>query len=126
MTRRVQSLTEIVGLDPETNELITNSVYSWNPSDDTFLFSGHSYVYERVALMKNLSMKEMEREVRRRVEILEYLQAKDAQATRQHPFTHRDVGRIVSFYYKEPEKAVLEAREEIARMKLIAPTPTPG
>jgi flagellar protein FlaI len=126
MTRRVQSLTEIVGLDPETNELITNSVYSWNPSDDTFLFSGHSYVYERVALMKNLSMKEMEREVRRRVEILEYLQAKDAQATSQHPFTHRDVGRIVSFYYKEPEKAVLEAREEIARMKLIAPTPTPG
>ncbi|HTT73658.1 MAG TPA: type II/IV secretion system ATPase subunit, partial [Thermoplasmata archaeon] len=62
MTRRVQSLTEIVGLDPETNELITNSVYSWNPADDTFLYSGHSYIYERVALMKNLSMKEMERE----------------------------------------------------------------
>jgi flagellar protein FlaI len=121
MTRRVQSLTEIVGLDPETNELITNSVYSWNPSDDTFLYSGHSYIYERVALMKNLSMKEMEREVRRRVEILEYLQAKDRQATRQHPFTHRDVGRIVSFYYKEPEKAVAEAREEIARMKLAPP-----
>jgi flagellar protein FlaI len=125
MTRRVQSLTEIVGLDPETNELITNSVYSWNPSDDTFLFSGHSYVYERVALMKNLSMKEMEREVHRRVEILEYLQAKDAQSTRQHPFTHRDVGRIVSFYYKEPEKAVLEAREELAKLKLTAPPAPP-
>ena len=65
MTRRVQSLTEIVGLDPETNELITNSVYSWNPGDDTFLFSGHSYVYhERVAIMKNWTMKEMEKEVR--------------------------------------------------------------
>ncbi|MGA8275489.1 MAG: type II/IV secretion system ATPase subunit [Thermoplasmata archaeon] len=122
MTRRVQSLTEIVGLDPETNELITNSVYSWNPSDDTFLYSGHSYIYERVALMKNLSMKEMEREIRRRVEILEYLVVKEAQATRQHPFTHRDVGRIVSFYYKEPEKAVTEAREELAKMKL---NPTP-
>ncbi len=123
MTRRVQSLTEIVGLDPETNELITNSVYSWNPSDDTFLYSGHSYVYERVALMKNLSMKEMEREIRRRVEILEYLQVKEAQSTRQHPFTHRDVGRIVSFYYKEPEKAVTEAREELAKMKLNPPKP---
>jgi archaeal flagellar protein FlaI len=124
MTRRVQSLTEIVGLDPETNELITNSVYSWNPSDDTFLYSGHSYVYERVALMKNLSMKEMEREIRRRCEILEYLQVKDQQSTRQHPFTHRDVGRIVSFYYKEPEKAVTEAREELAKMKLnAAPKP---
>ncbi len=125
MTRRVQSLTEIVGLDPETNELITNSVYSWNPSDDTFLYSGHSYIYERVALMKNLSMKEMEREIRRRCEILEYLQVREQQSTRQHPFTHRDVGRIVSFYYKEPEKAVTEAREELAKMRLNAPAPAP-
>ncbi len=123
MTRRVQSLTEIVGLDPETNELITNSVYSWNPADDTFLYSGHSYVYERVALQKNWSMKEMEREVRRRVEMLEYLQAREARATRQHPFTHRDVGQLVAFYYKEPEKALREAREEMGRMKATAPDP---
>ncbi|HTP56292.1 MAG TPA: type II/IV secretion system ATPase subunit [Thermoplasmata archaeon] len=120
MTRRVQSLTEIVGLDPETNELITNSVYSWNPADDTFLFSGHSYIYERVALMKNLSMKEMEREVRNRVEILDYMMAKDAQATRQHPYTHRDVGQLVSFYYKEPAKALAETRDELAHLKPAA------
>ncbi|MCI4320180.1 MAG: type II/IV secretion system ATPase subunit [Thermoplasmata archaeon] len=118
MTRRVQSLTEIVGLDPETNELITNSVYSWNPADDTFLFSGHSYVYERVAIMKNWTMKEMEREVRNRVEVLEYLRTKEAQSTRQHPFTHRDVGQLVAFYYKEPDKALAEARAEMERMKM--------
>jgi len=117
MTRRVQSLTEIVGLDPETNELITNSVYSWNPSDDTFLFSGHSYIYERVAIMKNWSMRETEREVRNRVEMLEYLQLKEAQATRQKPFTHRDVGRLVAYYYKEPAAALKEARGELERAK---------
>ncbi|MGI0129534.1 MAG: type II/IV secretion system ATPase subunit [Thermoplasmata archaeon] len=121
MTRRVQSLTEIVGLDPETNELITNSVYSWNPADDTFLYSGHSYVYERVAMMKNLSMKEMEREVRNRAEILDYLVYRDAQATRQKPFTHRDVGQLVAFYYKEPERALAEARAELAKAKPPAP-----
>ena len=121
MTRRVQSLTEIVGLDPETNELITNSVYSWNPSDDTFLYSGHSYVYERVALMKNLSMKDIEREVRNRVEMLDYMVAKDAQATRQRPFTHRDVGQLVAFYYKEPQRALAEARAELSRAKGPAP-----
>ncbi len=123
MTRRVQSLTEIVGLDPETNELITNSVYSWNPSDDTFLYSGHSYIYERVALMKNLSMKEIEKEVRNRVDMLEYMMARDAQATRQRPFTHRDVGRLVSFYYKEPAKAVAEARAELGRIRAQPSTP---
>ncbi len=123
MTRRVQSLTEIVGLDPETNELITNSVYSWNPSDDTFLYSGHSYIYERVALMKNLSMKDIEKEVRNRVDMLEYMMARDAQATRQRPFTHRDVGRLVSYYYKEPAKAVAEARAELGRMRAQPSTP---
>ncbi len=115
MTRRVQSLTEIVGLDPETNELITNSVYSWNPADDTFLFSGHSYVYERVALMRNWTMKEMEKEVRNRVEMLDAMMARDARATRQKPYTHRDVGQMVAYYYKEPEKALAEARAELAR-----------
>ncbi len=120
MTRRVQSLTEIVGLDPETNELITNSVYSWNPADDTFLFSGHSYIYERVALMRNLTMKEMEREVRQRVEMLECMVAREARATRQHPFTHRDVGQMVAFYYKEPEKALAEARAELGRLQAPA------
>ncbi len=122
MTRRVQSLTEIVGLDPETNELITNSVYSWNPADDTFLFSGHSYTYERVALMRNWTMKEMEREVRSRVTMLDAMMARDAQATRRQPFTHRDVGQMVSFYYKEPEKALAEAQAFLAHNK---PAPTP-
>ncbi|MGA8303779.1 MAG: type II/IV secretion system ATPase subunit [Thermoplasmata archaeon] len=123
MTRRVQSLTEIVGLDPETNELITNSVYSWNPADDTFLYSGHSYVYERVAMMKNLSMKEMEREVRNRAEMMDYLLFRDAQATRQKPFTHREVGQLVAFYYKEPDRALAEARAELAKAKAAAPPP---
>jgi flagellar protein FlaI len=119
LTRRVQSLTEIVGLDPETNELITNSVYSWNPSDDTFLFSGHSYIYERVAIMKNWTMKEMEREVRHRTEILDYMRLIESRATRQKPFTHRDVGRLVSFYYKEPAAALKEARGELERARAM-------
>jgi archaeal flagellar protein FlaI len=126
MTRRVQSLTEIVGLDPETNELITNSVYSWNPSDDTFLYSGHSYVYERVAVSKNWTMKEMEREVRRRVEMLEFLKWKDSLATRQQPFTHRDVGRLVASYYKDPANAVNEARAELERAKASQKVPAPA
>ncbi len=125
MTRRVQSLTEIVGLDPETNELITNSVYSWNPADDTFLYSGHSYIYERVALMKNLSMKDMEKEVRNRAEILEYFLFRDKQATRAKPFTHRDVGQLVSYYYKEPDKALAEARAEMAKAKVAPQLTTP-
>jgi flagellar protein FlaI len=116
LTRRVQSLTEIVGMDPETNELITNAVYSWNP-DDTFVYSGHSYIYERIAIMRNWTMKEIDREVKRRVEMLEYMRWKESKSTRQKPFTHRDVGRLLAYYYKDPQGALAEVRDDMARAK---------
>jgi flagellar protein FlaI len=107
MTRRVKSLTEVVGIDPETNELITNSVYTWNPADDTFNYSGHSYVYEKVRMARNWSPREMERELKRRVDILEYMKKVGID-------NHRKVATIISAYYKDPEKVMKEVRAKLA------------
>jgi flagellar protein FlaI len=107
MTRRVKSLTEIVGIDPETNELITNSVYTWNPADDTFNYSGHSYVYEKVRMARNWSPREMERELKRRVDILEYMKKVAID-------NHKKVATIISAYYKDPEKVMKEVRAKLA------------
>jgi flagellar protein FlaI len=109
MTRRVKSLTEIVGMDPETGELITNSVYTWNPADDTFNFSGHSYVYEKVRTIKNWSPREMEREVKRRVDILEYMKKAGFD-------NYRQVAKVISGYYKDPEKVAKEIREKLQEL----------
>jgi flagellar protein FlaI len=106
MTRRVKSLTEIVGMDPETGELITNAVHTWNPADDTFNFSGHSYVYEKVRTIRNWSPREMEREVKRRVDILEYMKKIGVD-------NYRQVANIISAYYKDPERTVKEIREKM-------------
>jgi len=109
MTRRVKSLTEIVGMDPETGELITNSVYSWNPADDTFNYSGHSYVYEKVRTIRNWSPREMEREVKRRVDILDYMKKSGFD-------NYRQVARVISAYYKDPEKVGKEIKEKLQTM----------
>jgi flagellar protein FlaI len=101
MTRRVKSLTEIVGIDPETNELITNAAYSWNPADDKFNFSGHSYVYSKYAESKNWTMREMDREVKRRVLILKYM---DVMNFRRHI----QVAGLVSQYYRNPQEVIKE------------------
>ena len=103
MTRRVKGLIEIVGTDPQTDELITNNAYIWNPADDKFMYSGHSYVYEKVALSKNWSAREMEREVKRRKEILDYMEKTKVS-------NYRDVARIVSAYYKDKKKVMEEVR----------------
>jgi len=103
MTRRVKSLTEIVGLDPETDELITNAVFVWNPADDTFNYSGHSYVYEKVRIARNWSPREMDREIKRRVDILNYMKEIGVK-------NHRQVSKIISDYYKNPDAVMKEVR----------------
>jgi len=106
MTRRVKSLTEIVGMDPETGELITNAVHTWNPADDTFNFSGHSYVYEKVRTIRNWSPREMEREAKRRVDILDYMKKIGVD-------NYKQVANIISAYYKDPERTAKEIREKM-------------
>jgi flagellar protein FlaI len=105
MTRRVKSLTEIVGMDPETGELITNSVFTWNPADDSFNYSGHSYIFEKVRAIKSWSPREMERELQRRVEILEYLRKGGAT-------NYRQVANVISAYWRNPERVMKQIKEK--------------
>ena len=118
MTRRVKGLTEVVGIDPETNELITNSVFTWNPADDTFNYSGHSYVYEKIRMARNWTPREMEREIRRRVEVLEYLK-------KMGNVNYKEVARVVSAYYKYPDKLMEEIRAKMAATEKLPESPTP-
>ncbi len=104
MTRRTKAITEIVGLDPETNEIITNNAYTWNPADDSFNFSGHSYVYEKIATLKGWSQRRMELEVKRREKILKYMEKLGVRY-------YKDVARIVSAYYKNPEEVMKRVEE---------------
>ncbi|MBI4416318.1 MAG: type II/IV secretion system ATPase subunit [Euryarchaeota archaeon] len=115
MTRRVKALIEIVGTDPESNELITNSAYTWNPADDTFNYSGHSYVYEKIMLARNWSQRRMEQEVKRRIDIFDYM--------RKVGFAnYREVARIVSSYYKDPDDTMKIVRDALAQGQ----PPSPG
>ncbi|MBX8643292.1 MAG: type II/IV secretion system ATPase subunit [Thermoplasmata archaeon] len=112
MTRRVKSLTEIVGLDPETNEIIYNSVFTWNPADDRFHFSGHSYIFEKIRLSRGWSPRQMENEMRRRVLVLEYMRKKNFN-------NYRKVASLISAYYRDPEKTVAMIESEMAEMGAI-------
>ena len=104
MTRRVKSLTEIFGMDPDSGDLITNSVYTWNPADDTFNYSGHSYIYEAIAESKNWTTREMMREVKRRIDLLEYMKKIGIK-------TNREIAVIVSAYYTNPDETMKDVRK---------------
>ncbi len=104
--RRIRNIVEIVGIEPETNELITNTVYQWNSADDTFQFNGHSFMFERIMAMKNLSTSQMKEEFKRRVEIVEWMGKRNI----SH---HQDVFKIVAGYYKDPDLTIKRVRAEL-------------
>jgi flagellar protein FlaI len=109
VVRRIMDMVEIVGFEPETNELITNTVFEWDQATDSFLYKGHSFLYDKIQEMKGLTSDEMREEVERRIEIINYM-------IRKHMTDFREVGSLVSSYYKEPEVAFEEIKKNIVKM----------
>ena len=50
--RRTKQLVEIVGIDPNSLE-VTNEVFRWDVTSDDFIFSGKSYVLEKIMVKLN-------------------------------------------------------------------------
>ncbi len=104
--RRVRQIVEIVGIEPETNELITNTVYQWNSADDNFSFNGHSFMFERIMSFKNLSTVEMRDEFKRRVDVIEFMAKRGIN-------DFREVANLVNAYYKDPQGVAARARKDL-------------
>jgi flagellar protein FlaI len=110
VVRRIMEMVEIVGFEPETNELITNTVFEWDQATDSFLYKGHSFLYDKIQEMKGLTSDEMREEVERRIEIINFM-------IKKQMTNFREVGKLVSSYYKEPEAAYQELKKEIMKIE---------
>ncbi len=109
VVRRLKQVLEIVGFEPETNELITNTVYEWDPAGDTFTFKGHSFLFDKITEVRNFTTDEMDAEFQRRVDVIRYL-------VRFKITDYRQLWRIVAQYYKDP-------KEVMARVQAGTPFP---
>ncbi len=95
VVRRLKQVLEIVGFEPETNELITNTVYEWDPSTDGFVFKGHSFLFDKIMELKNYSPDEMDAEFQRRSKVIHYLV--------EHQISdYRQLWQTIADYYKDP------------------------
>jgi len=104
MTRRVKGIIEIVGIEPETNELITNTVFSWNPANDQFSYNGHSFLFEKIMSAKNLTSDQMKDEYQGRMDVLQYMMKVNVK-------NHMEFAKIISGYYRDAPAIVAEARK---------------
>ncbi len=106
IVRRIVKVIELVGFEPETNELITNTVYDWDQRTDSFLYKGHSFLLDGLMEMMNMTHDEMGAEMRRRVDIIKYLEENDIT-------DFRKISSIVISYFKEPEETAQKIRDEM-------------
>jgi flagellar protein FlaI len=75
--RRTISTTEVVGLDPRNNEVKTNEIFKWNAKTDNFDRTGKSYYIEKVASKTCMSVDEIEIEIEKRKNVLEWMTNRD-------------------------------------------------
>lgn len=104
--RRITKLVEIVGFEPETNELITNTVYEWDQPTDSFLYKGHSFTFDTIQEMKNMTHEDMMDEFERRVDVIKYLVEKNIT-------DFQEISTIIFEYYREPEETAERVRKEL-------------
>lgn len=106
VVRRITKIVELVGFEPETNELITNTVYEWDQRTDSFIYKGHSFILDQLMEMKNMTHEEMDAEIHRRVDIIKYVVEKDIT-------DFREIANMIISYYKEPDETIQKIRDEM-------------
>ena len=101
--RRTRTVTEIIGLDPKTKELLTHEVFTWNARFDKFVYSGHSYLLEEKMKRKGLNEKELQDELHRRKTVLDWM-------VKQGIRKYTDVVSVIREYYADPARIFRKAR----------------
>ena len=101
--RRTRTITEIIGLDPKTKELLTHEVYRWDARFDRFVYSGHSYLLEEKMKRKGLNEKELQDDLYRRKTVLDWM-------VKQGIRKYTDVVSIIREYYADPARIFRKAR----------------
>ncbi len=110
--RRCKQIVELVDIDPQTNEVLTNTVFKWDPGEDEFIYSGKSYILDSLRIKLDMTAEEMKKELARRVKILRWMQKKNLRE-------FKDVARIVDTYRENPAQLLKEIKEDIPVKEIL-------
>ncbi len=102
--RRIREVVELVGMDPVTKELLTNTVYKWDPDHDRYHFNGRSYLLERLAAERSWTAGEMQKEMARRRRVLQRMLERGVNSV-------DDFTALMRAYYRNPDQT-LDVLEE--------------
>jgi flagellar protein FlaI len=107
MVRRMTSITEIIKLDSDTNQLIFMAPYTWlSKTDDRFESSGSSKILNRIKQQNDWTDEQLLQELNNRVIVLEWMRKKKIKS-------YKKFGSIIAEYKKFPEKILDLAKRDM-------------
>ncbi len=109
MVRRITSVTEIIKLDSDTNQLIFMAPFTWiSKLDDRFEASGSSKILNNLKLRNDWTDEQLQGEMKNRILVLEWMKKKNIRG-------YKEFGSIIAEYRKFPDRVLEIARKELAQ-----------
>lgn len=93
--RRVREVSEIVRWDNAKGDFEINQVFSWNAKDDSFEYSGKSYLLDEIAGVMGYTDKKIQEELKMRKTILDYM-------VRNNIRSYKEVSSTIMDYFADP------------------------
>jgi flagellar protein FlaI len=104
--RRCKQIIEIIDIDPTTKEILTNEVFHWDPIEDKFIYSGKSYILERIRAEKDISREGMIGEIKNRTTLLDWMNKNNIREFKK-------VATVVAQYADNPADVMKKIKNEL-------------
>jgi flagellar protein FlaI len=101
--RRALRIVEIVELDPERGDLITNPIFKWDPVTDTYEFGGNSSMFDDISEEFGIDPNSLTQEMHQRADFL-------AALAREGITDYKDVARAIRRYSNDTDAQMEEAQ----------------
>jgi archaeal flagellar protein FlaI len=113
--RRIANIVEILELDRDTGDLITNTVFKWVPDIDEFRWQGRSFLFDRIHDTYGVNKEALNEELRDRTAFILWMQ-------KQNIREYHAVTQMIQLYYRDKD----EVMRKIAQGALDAVVSVPG
>ena len=104
--RRVIEVAEIDGINNQTGEINTHSIFKWDPKTDSHDYQGNSIVFKKLMERDGESEEKIKYEIKKRRFALEWM-------VNNNIHDHKEVSANVMDYYADPEKYYERKRLEM-------------
>ncbi len=97
--RKLTEIDEILGIDPDTGEILYNRVYAFDYNQNKQVYSGYSKILNEIRDSKQWTDEDLQAEFEKRQRLLEGM-------LKNNITDYANITKIINIFYKDPETAL--------------------